>query len=201
MERFDDRSLLKQTREGLGLSQRALSEISGQPKWVIADFESGRRLMKGPRLQSIWDALAATDRAWRSSRVAKSIASVSVLLQGTSADGTSEAYRQSGELGYGQSSALKLLKQQLQIANELIAKADRLMKNDEAIIAELMKELRSLESEPKAQKIVELQKQNAKLAEENATLRALYDAGTEAALANARFEELREKVSMKDEKE
>jgi transcriptional regulator with XRE-family HTH domain len=56
---FEGKAALKRTRESLGLSQEKLSKLSKQPKWLIANLEVGRRKMKGPEVDAIWDALAA----------------------------------------------------------------------------------------------------------------------------------------------
>jgi len=61
MEWQENRELLKRTRERLGLSQADLAKESGIPKWVIADCESGRRRMKGPKVSALWQALATIE--------------------------------------------------------------------------------------------------------------------------------------------
>jgi transcriptional regulator with XRE-family HTH domain len=168
----DDSAELKKRRQWLGISQRRLAQLAGVKASWIAAVETGRVPMRGPKLLAMFKALAVVEQELKRENPGW------ILQDGFSAHGPKE---------YKASKSSDPHAENLAILHRLIATQDRLIELQRQGISKLMQE-----GGHKDEKITRLEKQVA-------DLRALYDAGTDAALANARFEELREKVSIKEE--
>ena len=197
---YEDRHSLKQAREQLGLSQRALSEVAGIPKWVLADFESGRRqdedgtetsgnLGRNSEQLEI-NREAAIPRGARTGRVYLSRLLHTPPREGERLTGyrAFREYQEKFEANQQKAAPERVayLEGVIKIKDEIDKILREIIENQKEHIAELQKEL-SREGSEKDARISELEAQVK-------DLRELYEAGTAAELARERYEQLHEKV-------
>jgi len=171
---------LRKRRKEAGVTQEQLSEAAGIKLSWLAAVETGRVPLAGPKGRAVWRALARIEE--RKSR--KTL--LSSLID---------------ERGFAEYVSPRLLEpretpEQVEI-RKLRAQLQRLTQDFDLMkeIAEIQKEMLALHKSESGEQTARIQE----LEQQVTDLRNLYEAETEAALAHARAEELREKISARGE--
>jgi transcriptional regulator with XRE-family HTH domain len=174
---------LKKRRKENGLSQADLANLIGVTRQVIADIESGRRKDWNDVRSQLWEAIA--NRAYQLSQKPKQHFSLAAL---NDPDKRDELFR----LHQAEQRNNAIPEAKVERLEALVRILQRLDQSNKELISiyqnEVVPELRKKDA-----RITELQKQVSEL-------RSLYELGTQAALANEKFEQLREKLTLTPER-